>query len=333
MPSQAADPYLALLAVGACLAGRWLHIFSLTALANTWRAEPIPLRFQCVMAHSGLRGAIAVALAVQVYGRETCSPRLFPLHPPSSPPPHPRIPLAFPHAKPLPSLSLYPPSSPSPQPPPLPRPPHASHKLSCICPLAPFPFLPLPLYPPSPVVSPPLQRPTPPACPYARFASSRVGGHFALLPSYPPPQVEGPHAETIVAATMVTVLFTVFVLGGTTKLLLDMLNIETGVPPYAEDPSKLLPNWVEERLIDPGALALRRRKQQHHSTALARATSARAAAARGQAHPAAAGKGLDPLAGDRRGELQVPPGRLHGLVRLAQWLRLPSTTQSKYDAV
>jgi hypothetical protein len=153
---------------------------------------------------------------------------------------------------------------------------------------------------------------------------------------------------------MATVLFTVFALGGTTKLLLDLLDIETGVPPYAEDPSKLLPSWIEERLIDPKALALRRQKQPEHSRAMARATPAKGPAdACGVTQQAAAMllagvKGAEPFPShgrgetpalfpiDGRGETQAPPGRLQRLVRLAQWLRLPSTittTHSKYDAV
>jgi len=51
----------------ACLVGRVLQVFLLSAIVNRCRPRPIPLRFQAVMAHSGLRGAIAVALAVQMH--------------------------------------------------------------------------------------------------------------------------------------------------------------------------------------------------------------------------------------------------------------------------
>ena len=195
---HAVDPFLAVWSIGACLLGRCLNIFTLVALANAWRSEPIPIRFQCVMAHSGLRGAIAVALAVQM---------------------------------------------------------------------------------------------------------------------------EGPFRETIVAATMVTVLFTVFVLGGTTKRMLDLLQIDVGVEVYQEDLSKLLPNWIEKWLIDPEVLATRRHKPKERSMA-------HSAQAFTTSRPCVS----DPFPSVSIGRWLPYIEERSRIIKLARWLRLPST-QSKYSIV
>ena len=55
---------------------------------------------------------------------------------------------------------------------------------------------------------------------------------------------------TGVATTMVTVLFTVFGLGGSTKMLLDRLGVDQGVPPYEEDPAMLRAGACEALFVD-----------------------------------------------------------------------------------
>ena len=72
------DFKLAGVTILACLAGRVLQVFLLSAIVNRCRPRPIPLRFQAVMAHSGLRGAplthsLALPHYTQTHTLLTCS--------------------------------------------------------------------------------------------------------------------------------------------------------------------------------------------------------------------------------------------------------------------
>ena len=62
------NPLLILLAAAFCLAARAAHIFPLSFLANLGRRRKIPFKMQVVIWFSGLRGAIAFALAQNIPG-------------------------------------------------------------------------------------------------------------------------------------------------------------------------------------------------------------------------------------------------------------------------
>jgi len=60
------SPELIILSLALCLLGRALNIFPLALIANCGRKRKIPFRMQIMMWFSGLRGAIAFALAITI---------------------------------------------------------------------------------------------------------------------------------------------------------------------------------------------------------------------------------------------------------------------------
>jgi len=66
VPALAANWQPALWAVAAVLAARAVVVYGLTWLTNRWLAEPVPRRWQHVLAWGGLRGAISLALALSL---------------------------------------------------------------------------------------------------------------------------------------------------------------------------------------------------------------------------------------------------------------------------
>jgi len=130
-------------------------------------------------------------------------------------------------------------------------------------------------------------------------------------------QLEGPFRETVVATTMVTVLFTVFVLGGSTKSLLDYLQVDVNVDDSAESPSR-----IESIFIDPEVSAAKSRR----AFALQESVSV---------GPGSVDNDMEkvPSPSPSRTVVQARVVQSHSrVVGLARWLGLPSTA-SAYSIV